>query len=96
MPGRCGLVQQLEPVADEHAILAAQRRDVGDRRQRDEVEHAVDDVLIAAHGARERERQLERDADRGEILVASTCSRAAWDSARRTPAAAVRRAGDGR
>ena len=39
-PGFVRLVEQLEPVAREDAILAAQRRDVGDRRERDEIEHA--------------------------------------------------------
>ena len=63
------LVEQLEPVAHEHAIFAAQRRDVGDRRERHEIEHAVDGVLVAADRARQRQRELERDADGGEILV---------------------------
>ena len=75
MPGRSAIVQQLEPVAREDAILAAQRRDVGDRRERDEIEQAIDEVLVAAHRARQRERELERDADRGEILVRRRAAR---------------------
>ena len=69
------LGEHLEPVAREDAVLAAQRRDVGDRRERDEIEHAVDDVLVAAQRARDGERELERDADRGEILVLRPAAR---------------------
>ena len=64
-----GLLHHLEPEPREHAILSAQRRDVGDRRERDEIEHAVHRVLVAAQRARECERELERDAHRSEILV---------------------------
>ena len=45
------LGEHLEPVAREDAVLAAQRRDVGDRRERDEVEHPEDEVLVAAERA---------------------------------------------
>src|SRR4051794_1936309 len=63
------LGKHLEAVAREHAILAAQRRDVGDRRERDEIEHPEDAVLVAAERARDGQRELERHADGGEVLV---------------------------
>ncbi len=46
--GAFGIVEELEPVAHQHAVLSAQRRDVGDRRERDEVEHLENVVLVAA------------------------------------------------
>src|SRR5690349_15643893 len=61
--------EELESVADEDAILTAQRSDIGDRRERDEIEHAVDRILVRAHRARERQRELECDTDGGKILV---------------------------
>ena len=63
------LLHYLEPRAREHAILAAQRCDVRDGRERDQVEHAGTHFSLPSHCARERERELERDADRREILV---------------------------
>ena len=67
--GALRIVEELEAVPNEHTIFAAQRSDIRDRRQRDEIEHRVHRAVIASYGARERERQLERDAHRGEILV---------------------------
>ena len=63
------LVEHLQAVAREHAILSAQRGDVGNCRQRDKIEHAVDGVLVPAALADQRQRQLERDADGGQISV---------------------------
>ena len=70
------LVQQLETVPREDPVLAAQWRNVGDRRQRDEVEHPEDEILVAAGGAHQRQRELEDHAGRAEVLVARRTARA--------------------
>ncbi len=59
----------LEAIARDHAILAAQRRDVGDRRERREVDHLEHFVLVAALGRRNGQRELEREPRGGEIRV---------------------------
>ena len=51
-----------EPAADERAVLAAQRHQVGDRRERDEVE-----LALACLGAVQRRRELVGDRRRAEL-----------------------------
>ena len=64
-----GVRQHLETVADEYAIFATERRDVRNRRQCDKIEHRPDEVVVGAELAGESERELEGDADGGEVLV---------------------------
>ena len=70
------LVEHLQTISCEDPVFAAQWRDVGDRREGDEVEHAVDGVLVAVPLSYERKRELERDADRGEIAIRRRAARA--------------------
>jgi hypothetical protein len=65
--GRLG--EELEAVAGEHAVLAAQRREVGDRRERDEVELAPHQRVLFAQRLGDGERELERHAGRAEAAV---------------------------
>src|SRR6185503_9153621 len=75
-PNVACLCQHLETVSDENAILAPQRRDVGYRRQGDQIQHCPDKILVGAELLRERHRQLEGDTDRSQILVWITAARA--------------------
>ncbi len=63
------LGQQPEAVADEDAILPAERRDIGDRRQRDEIEQREDRSGRSSQPGGERQRELEHDARGGQVLV---------------------------
>ena len=64
-----GVGEQRETAPHEHAVLSAQGRDVGDRGERDEVEHVEHHVLVAAQRAGQFERELEGHSNSREILV---------------------------
>ena len=61
--------EQCETAADEHAVLAAQRRHIGDRREGHEIQHVEHHVLVTAQRAGQLERELEGHSYGREILV---------------------------
>src|SRR2546423_3448142 len=63
------LRHHLEPVADEDAILAAERSDVGDGGERDQIEHRPYETVRLLQLFRQCEGELESDSDGGEILI---------------------------
>ena len=67
--------QHLETVADENAILTAERRDVRNRRQRDKIQHRPYEVVVGAELAGESEGELEGYADGGEVLIRISVAR---------------------
>ena len=58
-----------QTITREDSVLTAQRRDVRNGRERDQVEHVVDEVRVRAELLGKREHQLERDADCGEVSI---------------------------
>ena len=68
MPGRDTLRERGETRADEGAVVAVERGDVGDRSERDEVEPATH-VEIDAELRADARDEGEREADRREPLV---------------------------
>src|SRR3954469_15259100 len=63
------LGEHLQSIPDEDAVFPPQRRDVSNRCERYEVEHPPDEVLVLTEGAGKCKRELECNADRGEILI---------------------------
>src|SRR6266542_2301365 len=72
------LAHHAKPVADEHPILSAQRRDVGNGGERDQIEHCPDEAVSFSQLLRQSKRKLECDADGGEILIGIPAARTAW------------------
>ena len=68
-PDPAGVGQLLEPVAHQDAVLAHERHDIGDRRERDVVEEMQRQVGRQAKHLDKRLRELERDAGAAQVLV---------------------------
>src|SRR4051812_13641032 len=63
------LREHLQPIPHKDAILPTQRRNVSNRCERNQVEHSPDEVFVLAERAGKRQSELERNTDRGEILI---------------------------
>ena len=74
-----------QPVADEPTVLTGQRDEVGDGRQRDELE-----IVLGGRGA-ERERELVRDTRAAQVRARVPADRGVHDRAVRQPSVGPRR-----
>lgn len=61
--------QHPETISHENPVFSLELRNVSDRCQRNQVEHAPDERIFLLEVFGQRERELERNADRGEVLV---------------------------
>ncbi len=79
-PGLGRARQRAQPAADERAVLAHQRHDVGDRRQRHEVEVVLElAILAAAGGEQQRLRELVGDRGRAQLRAGVAAQRGVHD-----------------
>ena len=97
------LPHHLEPLDDEGAVEAGQRHDVGDGRERHEVERATRSGALrpfqkpfCAQGPVQRDQRHEHDARGGEMAEAREVVLPGSDRRARAPSAASRAPGDGR
>jgi hypothetical protein len=78
MPNVACLRQHSETVAHQNAILTAQRSNVGNGCERNQIQHCPDERIVFPELFRERECKLERDSDSREILVGILTTFLSW------------------